>query len=128
MKFKKWGFLNIGRKRGLGHRFHKILWFSKVCFPKLFYTIFVIWGWISASNIESDKKVKKLKKQNQFPNDKRKLITLSIQFLSPEGAGLKVMAVKTDYKMYNKQRREFSTSENNVCYKFDFSFFRGKYM
>ena len=35
------------------------------------------------------------------------------------------MAVKTDYKMYNKQRREFSTSENNVCYKFDFSFFTG---
>ena len=31
------------------------------------------------------------------------LETLSIQFLSPEAAGLKVMAVKTDYKMYNKQ-------------------------
>ena len=42
-----------------------------------------------------------------------KFVTFSIQFLSLETAGLKVMAVKSDYKMYNQQHQERMVLDKN---------------
>ena len=42
-----------------------------------------------------------------------KFATFSIQFLSLETAGLKVMAVKSDYKMYNQQHQEGMVLDKN---------------
>ena len=42
-----------------------------------------------------------------------KFVTFSIQFLSLETAGLKVIAVKSDYKMYNQQHQEGMVLDKN---------------